>query len=72
MADNIQQIMGDYAANVDPKFVITPRKGLSGLANKVNYASGCDDTHCKKYSVTDIKAAVAEAEATVVCLGTGK
>ena len=72
MADDKTQIMGDYAANTDPRFVITPRKGLSGLGDDVAFAAGCQSTHCANYSSHSIKVAVTSADLVIVCLGTGK
>ena len=71
MADDKTQIMGDYAANTDPRFVITPRKGLSGLGDDVAFAAGCQSTHCTNYSSSSIKVAVTSADLVIVCLGTG-
>ena len=51
MADNIDQLYGDYGSNVIRQFVKTPREGLSGLADTVNYAAGCTGDHCTRCQV---------------------
>ena len=72
MADNIEQLYGDYSPVIDVRTVETPRKGLAPLAQKISYASGCDTTHCRRYSPDQVKLAVFSADLTVLCLGTGK
>ncbi|XP_021355658.1 beta-xylosidase/alpha-L-arabinofuranosidase 1-like isoform X2 [Mizuhopecten yessoensis] len=72
MADNPSQLMGDYSPDVDPRFMTTPRRGLSPLAVKSLYIAGCNDIACDRYDQSGVKATVSEAEVTIVCLGTGK
>ncbi|XP_033741919.1 xylan 1,4-beta-xylosidase-like [Pecten maximus] len=72
MADNPSQLMGDYSPDVDPRFMTTPRSGLSPLGVKVLYTAGCNDIACDRYDQSGVKSAVSEADVTVVCLGTGK
>ncbi|XP_055955063.1 uncharacterized protein LOC126809589 [Patella vulgata] len=62
---------GDYSANSDPKFISTPRQGLSSLGTKANYASGCKDTKCSTYDSSSIQTAVQGVEIVFVCLGLG-
>ncbi|XP_069128912.1 uncharacterized protein [Argopecten irradians] len=71
MADNPLQLMGDYHPDVDSKFMTTPKSGLSKLGSKVLYTAGCSDLACDHYDESGVKAAVSEADVTIVCLGTG-
>ncbi|KAK3600409.1 hypothetical protein CHS0354_026642 [Potamilus streckersoni] len=71
MADNLEQLFGDYHAQIDPWFSTTPLEGLSKLADKVIYAAGCNDNRCKEYSSGDIQNAVRGTQLVIVCLGTG-
>ena len=72
MADNLNQLFGDYAPDIDTKFTKTPRQGLESMATTVNYAAGCKDVRCKNYTSGDIKKAVQGTQLVVVCVGTGK
>ncbi|KAL4221807.1 hypothetical protein ACF0H5_020061 [Mactra antiquata] len=73
MADNLDQLYGTYAADIDPKYASTPLKGLSRMSDTVNYVSGClDDNKCQNYSSNDIKKAVTDTQLVIVCVGTGK
>ncbi|KAK3600408.1 hypothetical protein CHS0354_026641 [Potamilus streckersoni] len=71
MADNLEQLFGDYHAKIDPRYSMTPLQGLSNLAAKVNYTAGCKDNRCTNYSVSDIQNAVRGTQLVIVCLGTG-
>lgn len=71
MADNAEQVFGNYSPNIMPEYTVTPYKGLLGLADKVSYAAGCDNTVCAKYEAGDISRAVTGSQLVVVCLGTG-
>lgn len=73
MANNTDQLFGDYSPTTDPRFVKTPLKGLTELNFSMNYAAGCvDGTRCLNYSQDDVKTALVGADLVVVCLGTGK
>jgi hypothetical protein len=72
MADNLEQLYGDYAADVDAQYSKTPLQGLSYMADKVNYAAGCSDNRCTNYSAESIKHAVQNVQLVVICVGTGK
>ncbi|XP_060568312.1 uncharacterized protein LOC132726918 isoform X1 [Ruditapes philippinarum] len=72
MADNLEQLYGDYAADVDAKYSKTPLQGLSYMADKVNYAAGCSDNRCTNYSAESIKNAVQNVQLVVICVGTGQ
>ena len=37
MADDMQQLFGDYSPNVNKNFTQTPRQALSAIANTVRY-----------------------------------
>ncbi|XP_077988499.1 uncharacterized protein LOC144442999 [Glandiceps talaboti] len=69
-ADNADALYGDYSPTTN-NFTVTPRNGLSQLANTTKYASGCDDVKCREYENVKIKYAVTGADLVVVCLGTG-
>ena len=71
MANNTAQLYGDYAADVDSKFVKTPLDGLSSMSATVNYAAGCKDNKCMNYDANAIKNAVQGTEMVVICVGTG-
>ena len=72
MANNSEQLFGDYSPTTDPKFVKTPLRGLTDLNFSMNYAAGCvDGTQCLNYSQGDVKTALTGADLVVVCLGTG-
>ena len=73
MANNSNQLFGLYSADSDPKFTVTPLKGLSKLANNVTYTPGCKDGNkCSNYSPDDVQNAVKDVNVVFVCLGTGK
>lgn len=73
MANNTDQLFGDYSPTTDPRFVKTPLKGLTELNFSMNYAAGCvDGTRCLNYSQDDVRTALVGADLVVVCLGTGK
>ncbi|ESO93305.1 hypothetical protein LOTGIDRAFT_216125 [Lottia gigantea] len=72
MSNNPTQLLGDYSANVDERFISTPLKGLSTLGKEVNHADGCNMTSCLQYDKTEIITAVKSADLTIVCLGTGQ
>ena len=72
MANNTEQIFGNYASNVVPQFTKTPYQGLQQLADITTYASGCDDTKCAHYNGDYVIDAVRASDVTVVCLGTGQ
>ena len=46
MANNTEQMFGDYASDVVPQFTTTPLDGLKPLAQTINYAAGCSDNTC--------------------------
>lgn len=71
MADNPQELFGDYSATYDPAYTKTPYVGLQPLATQTNYASGCNDNHCETYDAQSVIDALAGAEIIFLCLGTG-
>ena len=71
MANNSEQIIGDYGSQVLPQFSKTPLDTLKNLGDKYMFASGCDDTKCRKYDPTSIKQAVVGSDLIVACVGTG-
>ncbi|KAK7088568.1 uncharacterized protein [Littorina saxatilis] len=72
MANNTDQIQGDYAANTSPAYLTSPLAGLSGLSQHVKFSSGCVDTQCKSYDADGVKRVVSETELIYVLLGTGQ
>lgn len=72
MANNPTQQLGDYSADVDPKFITTPLTALSPLGKQVAYVAGCSETKCVHYNNSDVIKAVSKADVTFLCLGTGK
>ena len=71
MANNSEQIIGDYGSQVLPQFSKTPLDTLKNLGDKYTFASGCDDTKCRKYDPMSIKEAVTGSDLIVACVGTG-
>ena len=71
MADNVEQLYGDYAPTVEPQFAKTPLQGLKTIANQVMFGSGCNDNKCTSYNKSNVTSAVESADMVVVCLGTG-
>lgn len=71
MANNVEQLYGTYAADVDTKFVKTPYEGLKDLADTVNYAAGCPDNECVNYTSSEVVKAVQGTQLVVICVGTG-
>ncbi|KAK7108534.1 uncharacterized protein [Littorina saxatilis] len=72
MADNAVQIFGDYAAQPPRKDVTTPLEGLSAMATKTLYASGCNDTNCNVYNSSAVLKAISGTDINFVVLGTGQ
>ena len=73
MANNSQELFGDYTPNSNPIYIVTPLEGLGKLAGNVTYAPGCNDGNkCSNYSANAIQNAVKDATVIFVCLGTGK
>ena len=72
MANNSEQLFGDYGSNVVPQFTTTPYQGLQKMATNTTYASGCDDTKCQTYQPYDVMHAASGADVIIVCLGTGQ
>nr|KAG5694882.1 hypothetical protein BaRGS_029499 [Batillaria attramentaria] len=71
MANTTREIMGDYSPRPPTKEIVTPLEGLSQLAYGVQYAAGCDDTHCMKYNRTAVIGALKYNQVNFVVLGTG-
>ena len=45
MANNIDQLYGDYSSDVMGDFASTPLVGLLPLSDNVAYAAGCEHSH---------------------------
>lgn len=71
MANNVEQLYGDYNADIDPAYASTPLQGLQDIADHVSYASGCLNNTCTTYDQSAIKTAVQDVEMIIICLGTG-
>lgn len=71
MADNLEQLYGDYAADTDSKYAQTPLQGLKGMSDVVNYAAGCSDNRCTNYSSDSVISALQDAQLVIICVGTG-
>ncbi|GAB1598992.1 probable beta-D-xylosidase 6 [Argonauta hians] len=72
MANNTNQLFGDYTATIDPKYTTTPLEGLQSLAETVNYAAGCTDNKCNSYNAAEVEHAISDSQLVIVCLGTGR
>ena len=74
MADNMNNIVGDYVPDPSSQYQVTPRKGLQNVATIYSFAEGCQnsDPKCLTYDAASISKAVDGADIIVVCLGTGK
>ena len=71
MANNPEQLFGDYAASYNSSVTRTPSEGLADVAGHVLYAAGCTDNKCLYYNKSSISAAISGSDMIVVCLGTG-
>ncbi|XP_050393531.1 uncharacterized protein LOC126811712 [Patella vulgata] len=69
--NNVKQIMGDYAAATESKYIKTPLQGLQALSKNTKSAEGCSQPACNAYDTNSIKQAVTGAQVVFVCLGTG-
>ena len=71
MANNPEQLFGDYAALYNSSVTKTPLQGLADIAGRVLYAAGCTDNKCLDYNKSSISTVVSKSDMIVVCLGTG-
>ena len=71
MANNTDQLMGNYPPVEADKDIITPLEGLKPLGVNIYYAPGCPDNHCTQYDADPVKLAAQWADFVIVCLGTG-
>lgn len=72
MADNLEQLYGDYAAEINTTFAKTPLQGLKAMADTVNYAAGCSDNKCETYNSDEVAMAIEGSQLVIVCVGTGQ
>nr|KAG5708871.1 hypothetical protein BaRGS_009280 [Batillaria attramentaria] len=72
LANNSQQLLGDYAPRPPPGSIVTPLQGLQPLATTVQFAAGCQRPLCMKYSSDDVKRAVTNTQLNIFVLGTGQ
>ncbi|KAK7500177.1 hypothetical protein BaRGS_00008724 [Batillaria attramentaria] len=70
LANNSQQLLGDYAPRPPPGSIVTPLQGLQPLATTVQFAAGCQRPLCMKYSSDDVKRAVTNTQLNIFVLGT--
>ena len=72
MADNTNQLFGDYAPNTSPAYKTTPLDGLRQLFS-VKHETVCSDgTPCSQYKQETVKGLVPGADLLFVALGTGE
>ncbi len=73
MADNRDNIMGNYAPEPDQEYITTPLEGLKSIAANTSSAEGCSSSEpkCSKYDSASVQSAVKGADLVIVCLGTG-
>ena len=71
MANNVEQLFGDYAPTINPAYTKTPWQGFSSLAQSVVLAEGCTSTACVNYNSTDLRTKVTGSDLVIICLGTG-
>ncbi len=71
MANSSADLFGNYPPQTEPGYIETPLDGLSKLAQKTQYASGCSNPKCAKYDKAGVTEALKMADFIVVCLGTG-
>ena len=71
MANNPEQLFGDYSALYNSSVTRTPSQGLADVAGHVLYEAGCTDNKCLNYNKSSISTAVSKSDMIVVCLGTG-
>ncbi|KAK3767838.1 hypothetical protein RRG08_018622, partial [Elysia crispata] len=72
MADNTNQLFGDYAPNTSPAYKTTPLDGLRQLFS-VKHETVCSDgTPCSQYKQETVKGLVPGADLLFVALGTGQ
>ena len=64
--------MGNYAPEIDPRYMVNVAQGLSALGGIVSVESGCSNTKCLDYQPSLVKNAVADADVVFLCLGTGE
>ena len=73
MADNVNNIMGNYAPEPDREYITTPLEGLRSMATNTSSAEGCvgSEPRCPQYDGASVLNAVKGADIVIVCLGTG-
>ena len=71
MANNPEQLFGDYAALYNSTATRTPLQGLTDVAGHLIYGAGCNDNKCSHYNKSSISSAVSKSDMVIVCLGTG-
>ncbi|KAJ8314666.1 hypothetical protein KUTeg_006816 [Tegillarca granosa] len=76
MANNTEQLFGDYSADADPLFIKTPLQGIKNMYHgyNISYTPGCmDGNKCQKYDKNSVKHVLDGTNGIVfVFLGTGK
>lgn len=74
MADNINELFGDYGSQFLTKFTKTPYQAFVEVAKKTFYAPGCldkDKTKCTNYNRTSVVDVVKNGDIIFLCMGTG-
>ncbi|KAH9492162.1 Beta-D-xylosidase 1 [Bulinus truncatus] len=72
MADNKDQIFGDYSPSTSPAYIKTPLQGIREVFPYGQSLPVClDGNRCQSYNVTAVAEAVSKADLVFVVLGTG-
>ncbi|XP_059161796.1 xylan 1,4-beta-xylosidase-like isoform X2 [Physella acuta] len=72
MADNYDQLFGDYTPQQDKSFTKTPLQALKEIYPRIQYQKACEDgTPCKSYNPRVIPEVVNNTDLLFVALGTG-
>lgn len=72
MADNYDQLFGDYTPQQDKSFTKTPLQAFKEIYPTIQYQKVCEDgTPCKSYNPKVIPEVVNNTDLLFVALGTG-
>lgn len=74
MADNVNELFGDYGSQFVAEFTKTPYQAFAEAAEKIFYAPGCldkDKTKCTVYNQTSVIDAIKQGDMIFLCMGTG-
>ncbi|XP_013395228.1 probable beta-D-xylosidase 7 [Lingula anatina] len=71
MANNTDQLFGDYSGNIDTSVALNPLQALRTKALYTKFTAGCKDTGCEEYNNETILETVSKTQIIFLCLGTG-